>query len=377
LLVSSSLSDVSDVSLSLKDMEFLALTVTSSVARKRLAASCGRLYADKDIWAKAPMEGVNALTLEAWLQASHVHSSLQNCATKLVGLQQHIAAVGETHGAAFLGAQCVRSFRLLAAQVKPGNDAATESAAWQSASTIIASLGRGVLHIDDIMAGASADALTIAFMYDTIDAPLLDARLFEATTAAINDIATALTKFSSTDHLDAPRISKLVKAAGQCLASSTSGAGVVSGNDNSGKLDLGPARLSCVEALFSVLGGPAFRADEEIALVVGEALSDFADAASDTAVWSSTMATWPSEYDKTFAKQLPPHQQILYALLRNLYVSNMHALRTSCAPALLAIVARASRLASVDVLRHRFVHPHSIVTNRSNSRLVTLAGEQE
>ncbi|CAB9497586.1 associated protein ECM29 homolog [Seminavis robusta] len=342
LLVTSSSADQGEVSLSLKDIEFLALTVNSSRARRHLANCCLRLYADTDLWQSTEAkDGDCTPGVETWLQRTQLLSTLQTCASKLKGIENHSGA-GAVHGASFLGAQCICAFR---SSANPTTQASpSEEECWKNASAIVAALGQGVLHSDDIVANSCADALAAAFAYDSLDAPILDQRMYEASASAIGNLASGLKKFSSIDHVDAPRVAKIVKAAGICLAASTSGAGVVS-NSKNGSLDLGPARLTCVEALFSLLGSPAFRADEEIALAVGEALGNYADAIHSGAVWSSPDREWPkdTDYDENFARELPPHGQVLYTLLRKIYPSNSPQKRTACAPAMLGIVARACR----------------------------------
>ena len=92
-----------------------------------------------------------------------------------------------------------------------------------------------------------------------------------------------------------------------------------------------------------MLGSSAFRADEEIALLAGESLAQYADAYSpEGAVWSSSVDILPEEFDDKTAKELPPHQHVLYELLRKTYTSNSPHKRTACAGALLGIVGRAA-----------------------------------
>lgn len=51
--------------------------------------------------------------------------------------------------------------------------------------------------------------------------------------------------------------------------------------------NVGPARIRCVDALFSLIGSMAYRKDAEVALVAGEALANYADAYSpNNVIWS-------------------------------------------------------------------------------------------
>jgi len=145
---------------------------------------------------------------------------------------------------------------------------------------------------------------------------------------------------------------KLAQAAGVCLAATTTGSGSIDSNLNGNGSGLGLSRLECVEALFDILGSLAFRKDEEISIVVGEALADYADAYSpDNVVWSSPdSAEWPTEYDDSYANQLPPHEHVLYVLLRKVNSSSSPHKRVACAPALLAVVARGAYRVCMVVL---------------------------
>ena len=264
--------------LGLSDLEELALSASSSRARRHLAESCGYLYEDLSLWES-----------QDWISA--IQRPMSICASEIVN-----STSIRLHGAAFLGATCVRAFRL-----HPSNSVDT---CWDLACKILQALGDGTLNSDEIISNSFADGLAIALSYSADDAPILDERLYAGTTAALVKLATSLRKYGNGDHADATRTTKLVHAAGICLASSTSGAGSTGSN-------LGAARLDCVEALFSLLGSTAFRKDEEIALFTGEALACYADAYSPKdVVWSSHSSIWPDDLNEDFAKELPPHQQV-------------------------------------------------------------------
>ena len=326
------------LSLSHFDVEFLAQSANSSRARRNLSEACGHLYDDISLWSRKSGEDAHeSFDFDHWLSSSQIHVTMEKCSSKLSNMQQNLSMVGDIHGAAFLGAQCVRAFRLLAAasskKISMEDASADVKSCWQNSSNIIKALGSGTLISDEAIANACADALARAMSYKSADAPILYKQLYEGTAIALNQLAAALVKFSSSDHLDAPRVAKLSRAVGVCLASSTSGAGEV---------PLGPARLSSVEALFGLLGSPAFRKDEELALVAGEALASYANAYGDSTLWSFSVSEWPKEFDEKIADDMPPHQQILFILIRKIYASNSPHKRTACAAALLAIVGRAA-----------------------------------
>jgi proteasome component ECM29 len=307
-------------SLGLQDMEELALTANSSITRRVLAESCGSLYEDRSLWQTSQ-----------WIEA--IQRPLKVCAEEIVS--SHRSAGGQIHGAAFLGSRCVRAFRL-----HPENASPEGATGWLMACKVLGALGQGTMHTDEIISNAFADGLAIALSYSEDDAPILDQKLYDGTAAALTQLTTALKKYGNGDHADAPRASKLAHAAGICLAASTSGAGSVSSTDS---INLGPARLECVAALFALLGSSAFRKDEEVALITGEALATYADAYSPKdVVWSSESADWPATLDEEFANELPPHQQVLFTLLRRIDITSNPHKRTACGPALLAVVARAA-----------------------------------
>ena len=52
------------------------------------------------------------------------------------------------------------------------------------------------------------------------------------------------------------------------------------------KIDLGPARLQCVDILFDIVGSVVHRKDDELGLSIGEALVKYADGIG-TGEWSS------------------------------------------------------------------------------------------
>jgi hypothetical protein len=104
-----------------------------------------------------------------------------------------------------------------------------------------------------------------------------------------------------------------------------------------------------------ILGSESYRKFEEISIVVGEALGEYADAYSPQyVVWSyPDQLEWPSDFSEEYAKELPPHDHTVFVLLRYLYTSTDPHKKTACAPALLAVVARCSRRVSfiIEILQ--------------------------
>lgn len=290
-------------SLGLPNMEAVVISADSSKARRYLAEACGHIYEDANLWQSSPDDN---LELDEWVERCQIVRPLQECARELTDMQNGPFLVGEVHGAAFLGARCSRAFRLLASK-KRSPAGSSVDACWESVNKIIAALGRGTVHSDEIIGNAFAQGLAIALSYGGVDAPILDPCIYVGTTIALTQLDLALRKYGNGDHTDSIRSSVLAHAVGIVLAASTSAAGYVS---TDAERSVGPARIQCVDALFSLIGSMAFRKDSEVALVAGEALAEYADACSNTAVWSSSAADWPGSYSDEYANELPPHQQV-------------------------------------------------------------------
>ena len=322
------------MSFQLKDLEFLALYGSSSKARRYIAEACGKVYEDAMVW----FENGQTPDLYSWLNQNRLQKTLELCANKVAEAQKDVFTVGEVHGAAFLGARSVRALRLYAWDETDKSESLIMETCLTSASSIIKALGNGCSHLDEVIGNAFAECIDIALSYDSIDAPRLSPLLYEGMASALLDLDVALKRFGNGDHMNPIRASSLARAAGLALAASTSGAG------STDATNIGSARIQCVGALFELIGSMAFRSDAEIALVAGEALATYADAYSpDNAVWSSSTDVWPEKYSESLYSQLPPHQQVLYALVqRDALASNPHK-RAATAPALLAIVGLAAR----------------------------------
>ena len=290
----------------LEDMEALAVLADSSKARRYLAESCGCIFEDHDLW----QDNGAQVSMTDWIKKSHILRPLKICEKKLSDMQTELFQVGEVHGAAFLGARCCRAFRVMFSK-KGSNDNASVDECWNLIDSIVDSLGRGTLNSDETIGNAFSQALSIALSFDGPDAPLLDTRIYAGTTSVLTSLDTALRKYGNGDHTDETRASSLANAAGIVLAASTSAAGYVADDKFTPNRNVGPARIQCVDALFNLIGSTAYRKDPEVALVAGEALSDYADSyGSDSVVWKSAATDWLDTYSEDDANDLPPHQQV-------------------------------------------------------------------
>lgn len=325
------------LAVSLRELETMALDGTSSRARRNSAAGCGKLYEDTSL------DGNSFQDLIA--------APLGSACAIMSGITTSRLGTTQFHGAAFLGAHVVKAVRLRLAGASI--DADSNRIFEQSASILVA-FGRGTIHSDEIIGNAGCDSLVVALSYDGQDAPILDGRLYNATASILIDLKAAMTKFGGTDHADALRSMKLVTAAGVCLAATTTASGIseVSTTENTEGgvgLSIGQARLVCAEALFDLLGSAVNRKQEDLALVIGEALGAYADAYSPiVSVWESSEEEWTPGYDPSFARHLPPHGHVLYTLLRRIAQAASPPTRTAAAPALLALVARTAKAVNLD-----------------------------
>lgn len=121
--------------------------------------------------------------------------------------------------------------------------------------------------------------------------------------SVLKSLTSALNKFGHGDRINAPRVLKLIEPAGLSIAVST---GLVE-------------RSECVGALFRLLGSDAFRKDEEISLVVGEALALFAEAhdvRQDDLSSKPDTENWPLDLDDTFGRSLSPPSQVSMTMMK-------------------------------------------------------------
>lgn len=92
--------------------------------------------------------------------------------------------VGQVHGAAFLGAACVRAFRLAAESSNPDTSAIVDKC-WERCGSIVALLGQGLAHADVAIGNACSRGLVVAFSYESRDAPILNAMLYPSFAKAL------------------------------------------------------------------------------------------------------------------------------------------------------------------------------------------------
>lgn len=334
-----------DVGFGYNDISKQALSSHSAKARRHFSEVIGHLYEDHTLWTDSP----SSFSISDWVDMTGLLKMAELCTAKLSTMFEPSILLGEVHGAAFLGSQCVRALRL--ADAKKGQDAEDgASDCWRICADIVSLLGKGLSHSDAAIGNACSRAIVIAFSYEGQDAPNLNKKMFDAVAIALDKMNASLKRFASIDHADANRAASLTQASGLLLAASTSGAG--SSNSQKDGVGLGGARLRLVDSLFGILGSAVYKKDDELSLAVGEALVKYADAFGQ-GEWSSTGsgAEWPKgPYDEEFAFSLPPHVHILYTLFERELKSSNPMKKNSCAPVMLATVAHASRLCNIDTV---------------------------
>ena len=326
-----------DTGYGFKDISMQALSSQSAKARRHFSEVVGHLYEDHTLWTDSSV----SFSVSDWIGVTGLSKMANICMTKLESMFGPSFLLGEVHGAAFLGSQCVRAFRLAETGKEQDADDGISNC-WKSCADIVSLLGKGLAHTDAAIGNACSRAVVIAFSYDGKDAPVLNKKLFDGVAVALDKMNASLKRFASIDHADANRSASLIQASGLLLAASTSGAGSSTG--------LGGARLQCVDSLFEILGSAVYKKDDELSLSVGEALVKYADAFGQ-GEWSSSGsgAEWPAgSYNEAFAFSLPPHAHILYTLFERELKSSNPMKKNSCAPVMLAVVAHASRLCNID-----------------------------
>lgn len=297
----------------------------------------GHLYEDNSLWNTQPTESPS---ISIWVETCGLHLVLRTCAEKLNTILGSSFVVGEVHGAACLGSECVRAFRLAVTENRNDEETPNFFDCWDSCCKLVSLLGKGLTHSDVAVGNACSKGLVVAMSYDDRDAPILNERLYDSLAGTMESMTAAVKKYSSIDHADPTRSNSLIQAAGFMLAATTSGSGLP---------NLGPARLQCIEALFGVLGSHVYGKDDELSLTVGEALASCADAIGAGEWSSSSDFEWKEmHYDESYAFGLPPHKHIVYTTLRREILASNHSKKNSCAAVLLALVGRASRLTNID-----------------------------
>jgi proteasome component ECM29 len=315
-----------------KELQELAVHVNSSRARRYLAKSCGIMLEDNETMEKEDSQSPVLLPESAFDLCLTILSDIEGSRT---------GSLSRTHGSVFLGAYAIKALRKRISQ----NASLASSSLLQKAATVLAKLGYGCMHSEELVGNACSDGLVIAFHSDDNSSVHLGTEFCQSSVIDLRKLAEANAKFSHTDSLNVLRALKCAAASGACLAATTYPQQDV---DKDVLLVLHATRQTCVESLIGLLGSAAFRNEEEIAIGVGEALAMYASAYNTDEIdtFNHSIKKWPDTYDEELRLELSPAEDILYVLLRKTLLSSSPQTRTSVAPALLAITAMAARKVS-------------------------------
>jgi hypothetical protein len=324
----------SKLNLHFDDIPNIIVAASSSRSRRYLAGVYGRLLQDTNLWSADEKNSI-------WVEETHLVTTIDSCDRNIMDIDKRNPPLGRLHGSLFLGAHAIRALHSQAAQIHLQDI----EKLWSTATNILANMGKGILHDEDILSNACSDSLSVALSSDGLDVLRINPRLLDFTGSVLSDLTRAMNKYGHGDTVNPTRTVKLVKTTGLFLASTK-----VVDESTEGRNVVVNSRFECIDALFELLGSLASRKTEEVSIVVGEALAELADSCAllNKEVSIVTTSTWPTEYEDDYAKQLPSPDQIMYILLRKVFPAASPHKRTACAPALLAVVARATGGVSVQ-----------------------------
>lgn len=110
--------------------------VIFSKLKRNFADVMRSLYEDKSMWCNA-----NDFSVAAWISQSGLLESARACRETLDTMFEASYVLGEVHGASFLGASCVRAFRLAAFDA-PNEPDSCLIESWSICGSIVSLLGK-------------------------------------------------------------------------------------------------------------------------------------------------------------------------------------------------------------------------------------------
>ena len=124
------------------DIATQALSSNSSKTRRHLAAVMGHLYEDKTLWSGLMDSSTDKFSIPLWLDSCGLVGVAKLCREKLGTITNDAFVLSEVHGAAYLGAACVRAFRLVIAEKNDGDvESGNVSSCWEECCGIVSLLG--------------------------------------------------------------------------------------------------------------------------------------------------------------------------------------------------------------------------------------------
>ena len=192
--------------LGLLELEELAVTARSSMARRHFAGAIGSLFEDPSLWKESN-------SMEHWLGNSGIGTMLERCVLQMGHIQKSHYQTGKLHGSIYLTGRVLRALRLKVVQCKDPNssNSLSMSRIWEQCTVLLRFLGAGVLHHDEVLSNASVSAVGVALSFDSLDAPQLDINMVEGTALLLESISKAINKFTNGDAVEPFRTITLIK----------------------------------------------------------------------------------------------------------------------------------------------------------------------
>ena len=196
-------------------------------------------------------------------------------------------------------------------------------------------LGSGLNHSDTMTGMACAKAIHLAFDDSNVcKSGECNDKIKGGCDQILQNLEDGLKKFGGGDSVDATRVMGVIKATGTVLAF----------------LKTSPSVKSCVESLIGLLGGEAYKKENEVALKTGEALSLWASKAVISSGchvnYGQLVKSLNSAYDEEFGNKLPPHAYTPFRLLAKEFTSSSPQTRTASVVALFVLVSTATTLSA-------------------------------
>ena len=319
-----------------KELQDLAFRSPSLQARRYFASSCGRLMEDTSLWVP---DNPNGEAID-WFEMCGAKELLTKAHKILENTNESSYNTSLLHGAIFVSSHVIR---VMVSRRERLNH--IDSRFWEMAGEVLKMIATLVSHSNDTIGNAASDSLGIAFQFDGWNTAPQHDLLQLPFQSVLESLQQCLKTYSGGDRVDQLRVGKAIRASGRCLASTSpsSFGGTVLCED------LKRLRFELAESLFDLIGSECHRKDEEIALLVGDAIALYADhpIPADSSETVSILSC--TEYDLKVAKTLEPYDHVLFTLIRRFATLSSPQKRTSSSSVLLCVVSSA-----VKVLQQKY-----------------------
>ena len=146
------------------------------------------------------------------MTATGARDSLARCKSQMYIIEKSHFQLGKLHGTIFLSGLVLRSIRRQLLRSSDNKGTTITGQVWKDCTGILGLLGKGVLHLEDVISNACVDAIGIAISFDSLDAPHLDQSLNDGVVLVLGSITHAIKKFSDGTDVDPSRTTALVRA---------------------------------------------------------------------------------------------------------------------------------------------------------------------